>query len=87
MNMCLMFQKKSLLKIQQITMTIEERIRDEKVKYGFNREAAKMSALSSDKMDKYEYTTGEEVVPHRLLFKHFCLQLYFPKDSFSSLFA
>ena len=29
----------------------------------FNREAAKISALSSDKIDKYEYPTGEEILP------------------------
>ena len=28
-----------------------------------NREAAKMSALSSDKTDKYDYLTGGEALP------------------------
>ena len=36
---------------------------DEKLKYGINREAAKISALSSGKIDKYEYLTGEEMLP------------------------
>ena len=36
-------------------MTLEDQIRDEKLKYDINREAAKISALSSDKIDKYEY--------------------------------
>ena len=40
-------------------MTIDDKIRDEK-KYDINREAAKTSALSSEKNDKYEYLTGEE---------------------------
>ena len=44
-------------------MTIEEQIRDEKLQYDTNREAAKISALSSDKIDKYEYLTGEEILP------------------------
>ena len=44
-------------------MTIEDQIRDEKLKYDINREAAKISALSSDKIDKYEYLTGEEILP------------------------
>ena len=44
-------------------MTIDEKIRDEKLKYGINREAAKISAMSSGKIDKYEYLTGEEIVP------------------------
>ena len=36
-------------------MTIENMIRDEKLQYNINREAAKISALSSGKIDKYEY--------------------------------
>ena len=43
-------------------MTTDEKIRDEKLQYDFNREAAKISALSSGKIDKYEYLTGEEVL-------------------------
>ena len=31
--------------------------------YDINREAAKISALSSGKIDKYEYLTGEEILP------------------------
>ena len=42
-------------------MTIEDRIIDEKLQYLINREVAKMSALSSGKIDKYEYLTGEEI--------------------------
>ena len=41
-------------------MTIEDQIKDEK--YDINREAAKISALSSGKIDKYEYLTGEEIL-------------------------
>ena len=49
-------------------MAIEDQIRDKKLQYDINREAAKMSALSSDKydkfkIDKYEYLTGEEILP------------------------
>ena len=44
-------------------MTIEDRIKDEKLQYDINREAAKISALSSGKLDKYEYLTGEEILP------------------------
>ena len=43
-------------------MTIEDQIRDEK-QYAINREAAKISALSSGKIDMYEYLTGEEILP------------------------
>ena len=44
-------------------MTIEDKIKDEKLQYDINREAAKISALSSGKIDKYEYLTGEEILP------------------------
>ena len=44
-------------------MTIEDQIKDEKLQYDINREAAKISALSSGKIDKYEYLTSEEVLP------------------------
>ena len=44
-------------------MTVEDQIRDEKLQYDINREAAKISALSSGKIDKYEYLTGGEILP------------------------
>ena len=44
-------------------MTIEDQIKDEKLQYDINREAAKISALSLGKIDKYEYLTGEEILP------------------------
>ena len=44
-------------------MTIEDQIKDEKLQYDINREAAKISTLSSGKLDKYEYLTGEEILP------------------------
>ena len=44
-------------------MTIEDQIKDEKLQYDINREAVKISALSSGKIDKYEYLTGEEILP------------------------
>ena len=44
-------------------MTIDGKIRDEKLQYDINREAAKIPALSSGKIDKYEYLTGEEMLP------------------------
>ena len=43
-------------------MTIEDQIKDEKLQYDINREAAKISALSSGKIDEYEYLTGEEIL-------------------------
>ena len=44
-------------------MTINDQIRNEKLRYDINREAAKISALSSGKIHKYEYLTGEDILP------------------------
>ena len=44
-------------------MNIEDQIRDEKLQYDINREAAKISALSSGKIDNYEYLNGEDILP------------------------
>ena len=44
-------------------MTINDQIRVEKLQYNINREAAKISALSSNKFNKYEYLTGEKILP------------------------
>ena len=43
-------------------MTTDDKIRDENFQYDINREAAKISALSSGKIDKYEYLTGEKIL-------------------------
>ena len=43
-------------------MTINDQIRDEKLQYDVNREAAKISALSRGKIDNYKYLTGEEIL-------------------------
>ena len=44
-------------------MTIDVQIEDEKTQYGINREAAKISALSSGEINKYEHLSGEEILP------------------------
>ena len=43
-------------------MTINDQIRDEKLQYDINREAAKILVLSSNKIGQYEYLTGEEIL-------------------------
>ena len=43
-------------------MTMEDQIIDEKLQYDTDREAPKLSALSSGKLDKYEYLTGQEIL-------------------------
>ena len=44
-------------------MTIDDQIRNKKLQYDINREAAKISTLLSGKIFKYEYLTGEEILP------------------------
>ena len=44
-------------------MTTNDQIRDEKLQYNINRATAKISALSSGKMHKYEYLTGADILP------------------------
>ena len=44
-------------------MPIDDQIRDEKLQHDMNRETAKISALSSNKIGKNEYLTGEEILP------------------------
>ena len=46
--------QKIFLKYNKI-MTINDKIRDENLQYDIDREAAIISALSSGKIDKYEY--------------------------------
>ena len=67
-------------------MTINDQVKDEKLQYGINREAAKISALSSNKIGKYEYLTGEEILPsnqkqtiEKANFTHFLLGKAFEK--------
>ena len=43
-------------------MTIDDQIRNEKLQYDISRETAKVSALSSKKIYKYEYLTDEEIL-------------------------
>ena len=44
-------------------MTIDDQIKNEKLQYDINKEAEKLSALSSGKIDNYEYLSGEEILP------------------------
>ena len=58
----LRFRKNLQESIWKLVMTIHDRSRDEKLQYKINRKTAKMSALSSGKIDTYEYPTGEETL-------------------------
>ena len=44
-------------------MTTDDQIDNEKLQYDINRETAKIPALSSGIIDKYEYLTGKEILP------------------------
>ena len=49
--------------MHQIILYVSKRIlSNEKLQYDINRDAAKISALSSGKIDKYEYLTGEKIL-------------------------
>ena len=43
-------------------MAVHEKTKDEKLQHEINREAAKISTLTSGKIDKYKYITGEEIL-------------------------
>ena len=44
-------------------MTIDDKIRDEKLQYDINRKAAKISTLPSRQIDKSEFLTGKKILP------------------------
>ena len=44
-------------------MAIDYQIKDDKLQYDINEEAAKISALASNEFNKHEYLTGEEILP------------------------
>ena len=44
-------------------MAFNDQIRDKKLQYDINRKAAEISGISSDKIDKYEYLNGKEILP------------------------
>ena len=47
----LRFKKNLIKRAYKLTMTFDDKIKDEKVKYDIDREAAKISAISSGKID------------------------------------
>ena len=53
------FRKNLLERMSKLIKTIHDKIRDEKLQYNINREGAKISELSSGKIDKYEFLTGK----------------------------
>ena len=56
--------RKNLLEtIEKVIMTNDDKSRNENLQYDINKEAERISALSTGKIDKYEYLTGEEILP------------------------
>ena len=43
-------------------MTIDDKIKGEKLQYDIDTEITKITALSTGKIDKYEYLTNEEIL-------------------------
>ena len=44
-------------------MRIDDKIKDGKLQYNINRETVKISALSTDKINRNEYLTGNKILP------------------------
>ena len=78
--------RKNLFNIYIKIMTTDDQIRDQKLQYNIKGEAAKISALSSNKIGKYEYLIGEEILPsnqkqiQQVKFTYFLLEKAFEKQ-------
>ena len=57
------FRKNLLERAQKLIRAIDDKIRDEILQNDINRETAQILPLSSGEVDKYEYLTGEEMLP------------------------
>ena len=57
------FRSNPLERISKLIITNDEKFRDVKPQYDIKKEAAKLSSLSSDEIDKYEYLTSKDILP------------------------
>ena len=55
-----------LEKLRKLFTRIDDKIREQKVQYDINKEAAKISVLSRNAINKYEYLTGKEILPSKI---------------------
>ena len=62
-NNLLRFRQNILEWIFNEIMTTDDQIKGEKLQYDINREAAKISVLSSGEIDKYKCLTDEKILP------------------------
>ena len=51
------------MQIQNMIMAIDERIKNKKLQYNINKEAAEISTFLSGKIDKYHYCIGTKTLP------------------------
>ena len=58
-----LFIRGKKINISLVFIIQSHKIKDEKLQYEINREAAKISAWSYGKIDKYKYLTGKEILP------------------------
>ena len=68
-------------------MIIDDKSRDQKLKYDINKEAAKISALSSKNIDKYEHITSEDILhsDQRRVIKQAKSTFFFFRKSFRKI--
>ena len=58
------------------TKTLNDKIKANKAQYSLDRKAANISALSSGKFNKYEYLTGEELIPKSRSIEKTCFEYF-----------
>ena len=51
--------------VSEETKAINNQIKQNKAQCNFDRETAKISALSSENFSKYEFLTGKDVLPEK----------------------
>ena len=63
MHQIVLYNLEKIFLIYNWKRTFDDQIKDEELQYNINREAAKTSAWSSGEICKYEYLTGEDILP------------------------
>ena len=56
------FRKNLLERTLKRILTTDNKIKDEKLQYDINREAAKILAVSHENIDQYRYLSGEQIL-------------------------
>ena len=58
------------MSISEKIKTINNKIKQSKTQYNLDRQTAKISALSSGNVSKYEFLTGKDVLPEKDLLEN-----------------